>query len=164
MNKKKLIIPFILLIVLLIPFGMSYFSFQSQQISNQGEKEFTTRLEKAISQGSAFKLSEITPFDWDRVYVFKPYTTKSDMEKITAVSWNTRHTYVGYLLDRTFLGEYPLDDDSLNKLVFMKDGKVVLDVTFNRATADFTGMKETWYDKDIWLGSEEGNHVVIFRP
>lgn len=164
MNRKKLVIPFMLLIILLIPFVMSYLSFQSRQIGNQGAKEFTTRLELAIAQGTAFKLSDITPFDWDTVYVFKPYATRSDMERVTATSWTTSHSYVGYLLDRTFLGEYPLDEDSLNKLVFMKDGKVVFDVTLNRASADFTAMKEIGHDNGLWLEPSEGKSILISRP
>jgi len=162
MNKKKLVIPFILLIVLLIPFGISYFSYQSQQISNQGANEFTTRLQEAAAHHQPFKISELTSIDWDRIYVFKPYVTKSEMEKATGISWTTSHSYFGYLLNRPFLGEYPLDDESLHKLVFMKDGKVVLDVTLNRSTADFTAMKGFWRDSEVLLKTgEDGKRVVV---
>lgn len=164
MNMKKLLIPTILVVILLIPFGVSYFSFQSQQIANQGAKEFSLHLQAAMSRHQPFKISDLTSVEWDRVYVFHPYTSKSEMEKTTAIRWSTSHSYFDYLLERTFLGEYPLDDDSLNKLVFMKDGKVVLDVTLNRAEADFTDVKEIQQDQELTLEPEEGNRVVVFTP
>jgi len=166
MNKKKRVIPLlVLLIILLIPFGMSYASFQSKQTSNQGAEDFVRRLQTAMDGRAAFKLSELTPMDWDRVYIFHPYTTKSEMERITRTSWTTSRSFIGYLLDRTFLGAYPLDDDSLNKLVFTKGGKVVLDVTLNRSVADFTSLKEIRRDKELLLGNgEDGIHALGSEP
>jgi hypothetical protein len=120
------------------------------------------RLEEAVSHGKTFKISELTSLDWDKIYVFHPYVSKSDMEEITQVSWTTNHSYFGYLLDRMFLGKYPLDDDSLNKLVFTKDGRVVLDVTLNRSAADFSTIQEIWHDKEPLLAAgEDGKSVVI---
>ncbi|MWV43291.1 hypothetical protein GRF59_06565 [Paenibacillus sp. HJL G12] len=161
MNKKKLIIPFILLIILLIPFGISYFSYQSQQISNEGAEAFSQRLQAALSDHKPFKMSDLTPVDWDKIVVFHPYATKSEMEKTTGITWTTRTSYVGYLLERTFLGEYPLDDDSLNKLVFMKEGSVVLDVTLNRSTADFTAIQEIRHDQELQLAPEDHGHKIV---
>lgn len=87
------------------------------------------------------------------------------MERIVGSSWTTSSSFIGYLLDRTFLGAYPLDDDSLNKLVFTKNGKVVLDVTLNRSIADFTSLKEIRRDKELLLGTgTEGANVVGSKP
>lgn len=164
-NIKKLVIPLLLLIILLVPFGFSYVSFQSKHVDNQGAEEFVRKLQAAMDGRTAFKLSELTPVAWDHVYIFHPYTTKSEMERITGTSWTTSRSYVGYLLDNTFLGAYPLDDDSLNKLVFMDDGKVVLDVTLNRSKADFTAFKEIQGDKELPLTSgEDGANVVVSKP
>jgi len=166
MNKKKRAIPLLLLlIILLIPFGFSYASFQSKQTANQGADEFVSRLQAVMKGRAAFKLSELTPVDWDHAYIFHPYTTKSEMERIVGTSWTTSSSFIGYLLDRTFLGAYPLDDDSLNKLVFTKNGKVVLDVTLNRSIADFTTLKEIRRDKELLLGTgTEGANVVGSKP
>ncbi len=164
MNLKKLVIPFILLIILLIPVGISYSSYQSQQISNTGAEAFANNLKAAVSGNKPFEISDLTPVDWDTIYVFHPYATKSEMEKTTGSTWTTRSSYVGYLLERTFLGEYPLDDDSLNKLVFMKDGCVVMDVTLNRSLADFTAIGEIRHDQELKLEGADGQRIVISKP
>jgi hypothetical protein len=84
-------------------------------------------------------MKNITPFEWERMYIIRPYTSRTEMQKIVGTKWTTADTYIGYLIfDKTWLGEHPLDDDIFHKLVFVKDNKVVLDVTLNRGDADFT--------------------------
>jgi len=92
-----------------------------------------------IQQKSYFDIKNITPFEWDRMYVILPYTSRTEMQKIVGTKWTTADTYIGYLIfDKTWLGEHPLDDDIFQKLVFVKDNKVVLDVTLDRSDVDFT--------------------------
>ena len=55
-------------------------------------------------------LKEVTPFEWDKVYSFSPYTPK-----------DTIYETVGYKWDRI---QETVNED-MNQIVFMKDGKVV---------------------------------------
>lgn len=56
------------------------------------------------------KLSDVTPFDWDTVYSFDPYTTK-----------DTIYETVGYKWDR--ISETV--NEGMNQIVFLNEGKVV---------------------------------------
>ncbi len=55
-------------------------------------------------------LKEVTPFEWDKVYSFSPYTPK-----------DTIYETVGYKWDRI----QETVNEGMNQIVFMKDGKVV---------------------------------------
>lgn len=137
--KSKIIIIAVFLIIPLILFLSSYINFRSQKINNEYLESFKNKLMTTIQQKSYFDIKNITPFEWDRMYVILPYTSRTEMQKIVGTKWTTADTYIGYLIfDKTWLGEHPLDDDIFHKLVFVKDNKVVLDVTLNRGDADFT--------------------------
>ena len=138
-TKSKTIIIAVFLIIPLILFLSSYMGFRSQKINNEHLESFKNNLMATIQQKSHFDMKNITPFEWDRMYVILPYTSRTEMQKIVGTKWTTADTYIGYLIfDKTWLGEHPLDDDIFHKLVFVKDNKVVLDVTLNRGDADFT--------------------------
>ena len=137
--KSKTIIISVFLIIPLILFSSSYINIRSKKINNEHLESFKNKLMTTIQQESYFDMKNITPFEWDRMYVILPYTSRTEMQKIVGAKWTTADTYVGYLIfDKTWLGEHPLDDDIFHKLVFVKDNKVVLDVTLNRGDADFT--------------------------
>ena len=137
--KSKIIIIAVFLIIPLILFLSSYINFRSQKINNEYLESFKNKLMTTIQQESYFDMKNITPFEWDRMYVILPYTSRTEMQKIVGTKWTTADTYIGYLIfDKTWLGEHPLDDDIFHKLVFVKDNKVVSDVTLNRGDADFT--------------------------
>ena len=137
--KSKTIIISVFLIIPLILFSLSYINFRSQKINNEHLESFKNKLMTTIQQESYFDMKNITLFEWDRMYVILSYTSRTEMQKIVGTKWTTADTYIGYLIfDKTWLGEHPLDDDIFHKLVFVKDNKVVLDVTLNRGDADFT--------------------------
>jgi hypothetical protein len=137
--KSKIIIIAVFLIIPLILFLSSYINFRSQKINNEYLESFKNKLMTTIQQESYFDMKNITPFEWDRMYVILPYTSRTEMQKIVGTKWTTVDTYIGYLIfDKTWLGEHPLDDDIFHKLVFVKDNKVVLDVTLDRSDVDFT--------------------------
>ena len=138
-TKSKTIIIAVFLIIPLILFLSSYMGFRSQKINNEYLESFKNKLMTTIQQKSYFDIKNITPFEWDRMYVILPYTSRTEMQKIVGTKWTTADTYIGYLIfDKTWLGEHPLDDDIFQKLVFVKDNKVVLDVTLDRSDVDFT--------------------------
>jgi hypothetical protein len=55
-------------------------------------------------------LSEWTPFEWDTLYSFKPYTTKEKIYETVGYKWNDISETVS---------------EGMNQIVFIKNGKVV---------------------------------------
>lgn len=126
------------LLGLLAIFLLSYVNFRVIRVENIHAGSFSQALHEAVQQGENFVMRSITPFEWDKMYIFRPYTSRDEMEQLVALKWTTRNTYLGYLLEKYLLGDYALDDDSIQGIVFVKDGKVVLECTVMRNTADFT--------------------------
>ena len=54
--------------------------------------------------------SEVTPFEWDVVYLFDPYTPKDKVYDTVGYKWDNIKETVS---------------EGMNQIVFMKDGKVV---------------------------------------
>lgn len=66
---------------------------------------------KSIQQSvETINLKEVTPFEWDKVYSFSPYTPKE-----------TIYETVGYKWDRI----QETVNEGMNQIVFVKDGEVV---------------------------------------
>lgn len=62
------------------------------------------------SSVESVNLADVTPFEWDQVYSFSPYTPKEIIYKTVGYKWDS--------ISETL-------SESMNQLVFMKDGKVV---------------------------------------
>lgn len=116
----------------------SYINFRLLRIDNEYHDEFKERLTATIQKETTFYLKDLTPFEWEKAFIIQPYTSKTEMQEIVGKKWTTYKTYPGYLFEKTFFGEYPLDDDLFHKLVFVQGKEIVLDVTIRRSTADFT--------------------------
>lgn len=127
--------------VVIVFFSMlsSYMSYQQSKISNHFMREFQTKLYDTIEKSKYFDMKDVTHFEWDLMYVFDPYISQDYMVEKIGREWNTNESYLNYLIDRSFIGQYehPLTDDSVNKLVFVSEHKIVLDVTIERDKADF---------------------------
>jgi hypothetical protein len=65
-----------------------------------------------IISGNAYieDLSQFTPFKWDALYSFSPYTPKEEIYKIIGYKWDNISETVS---------------EGMNQIVFAKDGKVV---------------------------------------
>lgn len=55
-------------------------------------------------------LSEFTPFEWDTLYSFTPYTSTDEIYEVIGYKWDKIDTTVS---------------ENMNQIVFVKDGKVV---------------------------------------
>lgn len=143
MNIKKLIVAVIMLVLvgLLSLVAVDYISYRIQKIENAHRESFYYNLVASVEADEDFDMAEITPFDWDRMYIIRPYTSQKEMQKTIGLRWTTAHSYLGYLIERK-TGEYQLSDDMFYKLVFVKDDRVVLDITLMRKEADFTPNRE----------------------
>lgn len=152
MTKKKVVLLFLILLVMIAPLTYVFISYLTIKVPHTNANLFKNRLMEVMKQPEPFDMNEITEFKWDRMYVFYPYTSRDKMVKVVGRDW-TNGSFIGYLIERSFLGEYPLDDESLNKLVFTRNGKVALDVTLDRKEADFTNISEV-------LQSENAKFIV----
>lgn len=64
-----------------------------------------------ISENAVIEdLSKFTPFKWDTLYSFAPYTPKEEVYKIIGYRWDNISEII---------------NEGLNQIVFVKDGKVV---------------------------------------
>lgn len=112
-------------------------------VPNRHAGDFSAKLMEMVDGQREFHMEEITDFDWDRMVVFGPYTSRGEMEERAGAKW-TVHSYFGYyIIQKTALADLDLMDDAANKLIFMKGNKVVLDVTFFRKKVDLTHLKTT---------------------
>ncbi len=73
-------------------------------------------------------LTEITPFEWDVVYSFDPYTPKDKIYDVVGYKWDNIKETVS---------------EGMNQIVFLKDGKVVCYIygypTSNKYSIVFSG-------------------------
>ena len=65
---------------------------------------------KIQANGAIVSLDEVTPFEWDRVYTFRPYTSKEKIYEVIGYQWDKISETV---------------NEGMNQLVFMDKGKVV---------------------------------------
>ncbi|MCM3170140.1 hypothetical protein [Peribacillus frigoritolerans] len=69
--------------------------------------------EEVLSIGHSVEtinLLEVTPFEWDVVYFFEPYTPLDDIYETVGYKWDTISVTV---------------NEGMNQIVFLNDGKVV---------------------------------------
>ncbi|SDK12514.1 hypothetical protein [Natronincola ferrireducens] len=163
MKKKKLLLMIFLIISLLIL--SSYMNFRMMKVNNLYLNEFKDKLITTIQEDTSFHMKDLTPFDWDKAFIIYPYTSKTEMQKIVGKEWTTHNTYIGYLIEKTYFGEHPLDDDIFHKLVFVKDEEIILDITIQRIMADFTGIEGVIYFEDDFfiIDKMEDRYPIILR-
>ena len=162
--KKKTIMITAFLIIPLILFLLSYINYRSQRIYNEHLESFKSQLMTTVQQNSSFDMNNITPFEWDRMYVIRPYISRTEMQKVIGIKWTTADTYIGYLIcDKTWFGEHPLDDDIFHKLIFVKDNKVVLDITLDRNDVDFTQINSPVINDDSLFDIDKADERNIIK-
>ncbi|MFX3634783.1 MAG: hypothetical protein ACE3L7_23365 [Candidatus Pristimantibacillus sp.] len=162
--RKKIFLLIVFIAIIMTPIMISYSDYQSTNVNNDYLEGFTNNLNTAINEKNHFAMTDITNFEWDRLYMFQPYTSRDEMEKIVGTEWNTNHSYTGYLMHKSSLGDYPLSDDSLHKLVFVNDDKVVLDITLDRYSVDFTASKGIIEpNESSYIVETTGDHSIIIR-
>lgn len=158
--KVNVWIGVIVLTVIVIPMVYSMVHYLEVKIDNSHEPEFRQTLIQAVSEGEPFDMRALTSFDWDRMMVFYPYTSLEEMERVVGREWTSDSYFGYYLFQKTFLGDYPLDDDVYNKLVFMLDDQVVLDTTFNRGDVDLTQLPNSLLPEDAMFQVEDSRMIL----
>lgn len=76
-NKKKLIS--IVVIIVLTLFLYSNFSYYTIKVNNKYADEFYQDLIDVVKKKTDFDMKDVARFDWDRMIVFYPYTTREEI-------------------------------------------------------------------------------------
>ena len=135
-----------LVMLLAIPVVASLGEYTRAKTVRHDDSRLIRELSAIALTADAFGMAEVTDFEWDTLYIFGPYTTWREMEERVGTAWY--ESYAEYLMRRTPFGKYSLDDDSLQKLVFVREGRVVLDATVRRGIIDFTALDKTTFSRE----------------
>lgn len=154
MRKFKKLFVIALLAIIALPIIISYSDYRFARVNNDDSELFTQQLQAAVQKGKPFDLKEVATFEWDEMYVFEPYRSREEMENAVGEEWHAETSYLGYLINDTSVGDYPLVSEAVQKLVFVHEDEVVLDVTLDRAIADFTSSSN-------WIHRSDSNYMIL---
>lgn len=95
------------------------------------------QVEKTISnKNELIDINDFISFDWDKLYVFKPYSTSSIIDKELGFSWkDVKDTGIS-------------QNDSYCLLVFIKEGEIEKYLNWPRSKGDFSKLERVSYLKD----------------
>lgn len=122
---------------------------------------FKTRLAAAVSKRDqsaehvAVRLRDLTDFQWDKVYIFRPYTTPEDINKALGFIWAEA--------EETQIDKF----DNFNLIVFTANNKVVSYVNLPLSIGNFTaGGAEERLQRGVGADQaifsiEAQNHIVL---
>ena len=103
---KKIIYILILLITIIIFFKFKDYS-EIKLNNKKLQKSITSIKENEVA------LNDVIPFEWERLYTFKPYTTKEDIESIIGF----KSQYISETIN-----------EGMVQLIFVKDKRIVSNV------------------------------------
>jgi hypothetical protein len=105
MTKKKM-----LMIAVIILFAVLLVKVIKKDLWETNEKLLKQEVLSIEESSESVNLSDVTPFEWDLVYSFDPYTSKDAIYETVGSKWGRISETVS---------------EGMNQLVFMKNGKVV---------------------------------------
>ena len=140
---------FIILLMTLIPFGF--------YISQQNTYRFMRfSIQKAlIKNENPIILNKITNFKWDKLYIFSPYTSKSDILEALNFQWEGVNKINIEMTDGMCL------------LVFVQNRTVVKAFEFNRKYGDFVPLVQAnpYSPNDaIFYVYLDHNRRIVLKP
>ena len=104
-TKKKMLI-----IIVIILFAVLLVKVIKKDIWEENETLLKQEMLSIEESAESVSLSDVTPFEWDHLYSFDPYTPKDIIYETVGYKWGRISETVS---------------EGMNQLVFMKDGKVV---------------------------------------
>lgn len=155
----------VIVIVCVLGIVLSYIDFRFVKIDNTHRTEFENNLTAAIKTGEIFRMDQVTKFEWDKMFISSPYESRSVIEKRVGGRWTVANTYVGYLVDRFFIELNSIDDDSLERIVFIKGDRVICDCVLQRSNGDFIEISSPLNKNEAVFGvnKEKGNWIRIIK-
>jgi hypothetical protein len=99
-NKRNLLLAAAAVILILL--STSYLKYRSLKINVDSAlyDQFEQKLYNAVSSHTAFKMNDITTFEWDRLYVFGPYTTRKMIHEQVGSKWTSQNSFLSYISKR----------------------------------------------------------------
>jgi hypothetical protein len=107
------------------------------------DERITSTVDEA--SGTQLRMSDLTDFAWEKLYVFPPYTSQKRIDRALGFEWS----------DPSGISV----KDTITLLVFVDDGEVVSYVAPLRAEADFADLSEG----SPWTPETARFHVVGVR-
>ncbi|OXM87458.1 hypothetical protein [Paenibacillus rigui] len=104
-NKKTIVIVAIIILFIAVLIGL--IKKDIWEVNADLLKEEVLSIEQFVK---TVNLNDITPFEWDVVYSFDPYTTKDTIYETVGYKWDNISETV---------------NEGMNQIVFMRNGKVV---------------------------------------
>ena len=145
-DKIKKIVMVLAVLYLLVSI-YNYMVFTFIKIDNSHALTVTERLGTKVSSGDSFVMAEITDFIWDTLYVFQPYTTRDAIKDEVGTRWALSKTYLGWQLEKK---TERLVDDTLMAFVFVRDGQVVCDLTWDLTNGNLLFLSDkSPYDRQM---------------
>lgn len=136
----------------LIIIGTIFLTFFSCQYLNQlnSDNSLTEKIEsKFKSESEIIDLNNLSEFDWDNLLILGPYSVIDNIEKELNLDLeNIRENGIEY-------------DDSINLLVFLKNGKSVKISEVSRGIGDFSNLRYLIKKENAkFIRTENGTNVL----
>lgn len=106
-NKKRYMVAAVFLTLLIILIWADPFK---KEIWDTNAKLLEGKILTMEIPDDSVNLTDFTPFDWDKVYSFPPYSTREDIYDVVGYKWDQIRETV---------------NEGMNQIVFMNNGKVV---------------------------------------
>lgn len=151
-KQKYTLLGLVLVVMLFCGCGTAKESnlYKQQVIENINQLEIESGVEVEMS------LSEFTPFEWEKVYFFKPYTSKESIKEVIGCK---------------IKDYYYSASDSDSQIYFINDGKVVCSLTGNYDALQFRvdyNFDDIYYqldnEADITITNEDGVRILKVAP
>ena len=113
-----------LLALLMLAGAVAFFLYEERDSGSGAASAIEREVERG--PGHVFALADHTDFEWDRVYLFGPYSQREDVEARLGVRWQA-----GF-------DSHIESSDAIVLVVFSHEGRVVEHFDLPRATADLT--------------------------
>ena len=143
MKLKNFLIFFILIIIFIF---IGSFIFKDYFIINKNNEKIQVSIlnQKIYKENQEILLNDITPFNWDKVYSFKPYTSKEEIEKILGF----KSIYISEGIS-----------EGMMQLIFVKDKRIVANICAhpNKVLYSINFSKEN----DLYSKIEKSDNVTL---
>jgi hypothetical protein len=151
MKNKSVLVATI--IIFLISVVLTTALINSQAEENKRE-ELVTDLDMLIKSYKigdvdVIDISTITPFEWERLYLFAPYTSKERIVEVTGIKWSGNQ--------KTFIES----NDGIVLFIFVNEDKVVQYIDYHRDPDFLLSVRETGYSPSeaIFVLDQKGRVV-----
>ena len=108
--KRKIIVAVSTILVIAFAVGILYLKPFKKDIWDINADNLRHAFQPISGDAVIDDLSQWTPFEWDTLYSFRPYTTKEEIYKIVGYKWDEISETV---------------NEGMNQIVFLNKGKVV---------------------------------------